>query len=147
MLIRLANDDLVEYPDELGALVLASPRYGDVPDFSLEELNCLISGALGILFDESLSLEQNIAEAKEHHSKWGNPSPANLEKAQALIKYYKENIALEDIGYSDRELLSAAYGIISPEAAKRKIFNNEPSDSAAPPAILTDASFPPNKNG
>ena len=146
MLIRLANDDLVEYPDELGALVLAAPRYGDVPDFSLEELNCLISGALGILFDESLTLAQNIAEAKAHHSKWGMPTAANLAKAHALIKYYKENIALADIGYSDRELLHSAYGIISPEAAKRKIVNDEAANSSTQAALLPDSSSADKKS-
>ena len=139
MLIRLANNNLVEYPDELGALVLADPTCGDVPNFSLEELNCVISGALGMLFDESLTLEQNIAEARVEYTQWGPPSAANLEKAHALIKYYKENIALEDIGYSDRELVNSFYGIVSPEKANRKIFNNEPSNSGAQSILLIDS--------
>lgn len=139
MKIRLANDDLVEYPDELGALVLADPACGDVPDFSLEELNCVISGALGVLFDESLTLEQNIEEAWREYTQWGAPSAANLQKARALIKYYKENIALESIGYSDRKLLHAAYGIISPEQAQRKIFNNGRSEPGRQAELLTDS--------
>lgn len=145
MLIRLANDDLVEYPDELGALVLADPSIGDVPDFSLAELNCVISGALGVLYDESLSLEQNIAEATAEYTQWGPASDANMEKARGLVRYYKENIALEEIGYSDRELLHAAYGIMTPEQANRKIFNNEASDSGVPPALLTDSGLPDEK--
>ncbi len=146
MLIRLANDALVEYPDELGALVLADPSNGDVPEFSLEELNCVISGALGVMFDESLTLEQNIAEARIEYTKWGNPSAANMEKAHALIKSYKENIAAEDIGYSDSALVNSFYGIMTPEQAKRKIFNNEASDSGVQPALLIDAGSPDEKD-
>ncbi|WP_338848058.1 hypothetical protein V8J88_04490 [Massilia sp. W12] len=145
MLIRLANDDLVEYPDELGALVLADPSCGDVPDFSLEELNCVISGALGVMFDESLTLEQNIADAMAEYTQWGTPSAANMEKARRLIKYYKEKIALEDIGYSDRALLHAAYGIISPEQARRKIFNADGSDSGGKTTLLNDSASPDAK--
>jgi hypothetical protein len=121
MLIRLANDDLLEYPDDLGALVLADPTQGDVPDFSLEELNCLISGALGMLFDEGLTLEQNIEQAREHYTRWGSPSAANMEKARAQIKNYKENIAEKDIGYSDRELINEFYGI---QSSSRKFDDN-----------------------
>lgn len=113
MLIRLANDDLVEYPDELGALVLAEPIHGDVPDFSLEELNCVINCNLGMIFDDELTLEQNIDKAREFYSMWGQPDAANLEKALALVKQYTENIALKDIGYIDKELLNDFYGIQS----------------------------------
>ena len=140
MLIRLANDDVVEYPDELGILVLADPSCGDVPDFSLEELNCVISGSLGVLYDESLSLDQNIAEARVECTKWGSPTPANLEKARVLIEYYNKNVARKDVGISDIELIKAAYGIVSPEQAKRKVFNHEPVTPVARPAILSDAS-------
>lgn len=109
MLIRLDNDELLEYPDELGALVLADPRDGDVPDFSLDVLNALLSSSLGLLFNRSQTLEQNIVKAREHYTKWGNPSAANLEKALALIKNYNENIAPGDIGYSERELIDDLY--------------------------------------
>ncbi|WP_338847746.1 hypothetical protein V8J88_03250 [Massilia sp. W12] len=118
MLIRLANDALVEYPDELGILVLADPSQGDVPDFTLEELNCLISGALGMLYDESATLQQNIHAAQIHFSKWGIASPANLEKARTLLEVYKQ-IAPQNIGYSDLQLIKSAYGILSPAELQR----------------------------
>ncbi len=113
MLIRLANDDLVEYPDELGALALANPRHGDVSDFSLEEVNLLLNIMLASIFDENISLEQNIEKAKRHCTMWGTPDAANLEKALALIKLYNANMALKDIGYSDMDFLLDAYGIQS----------------------------------
>lgn len=111
MLIRLISLELIEYPDELGALVLADPTQGDVPDFSLEEVNLLVNGVLVMLFDENLTLEENIEQAREHCTMWGTPDAANLEKALAQIKHYNENMALKDIGYSDRDLVLDAYGI------------------------------------
>lgn len=104
MLVRLDNNELVEYPDEVGALLLADPSEGDVPDFSLEELNCLISGGFAAIYDESLTLEKNIEYAIEHYTRWGKPTPSNLEKARIQIKYYKENIAPADIVSMDFEL-------------------------------------------
>ena len=100
MLIRLANDALVEYPDELGALVLADPSFGDVPNYTLEELNYLISFSLAILWVDSLTLAQNIAKAREDSNRWAQPSVANMEKAHAMIQFYKENVVERDVGYS-----------------------------------------------
>jgi hypothetical protein len=113
MLIRLINGELIEYPDELGALALANPRHGDVADFSLDEVNLLLNMMLASIFDENITLEQNIEKAKKHCSAWGNPDAANLEKALALIKHYNANMALKDIGYSDMNFLLDAYGIQS----------------------------------
>lgn len=103
MLVRLDNNELVEYPDELGALLLEDPSEGDVPDFSLEELNCLISGGFAAIYDEGLTLEENIEYAIEHYTRWGKPTAHNLEKARAQIKYYKENIAPADVVSMDFE--------------------------------------------
>ncbi len=100
MLIRLANDDLVEYPDELGALVLADPSFGDVPNYTLEELNYLISFSLAILWDDSLTLAQNIAKAREDSNRWAQPSAANMEKANTMVQFYKKNVAEKDVGHS-----------------------------------------------
>lgn len=136
MLVRLANGDLLEYPDELGALALADPSQGDVPDFSLEDLNLLISGGLGVFYDEELTLEQNIAWATEHYTKWGKPTAANMEKALAQIKYYKENLAPADVGYVDVELAKVAYGIQSSRRdSDDDIFENMPSPSKRPLAV------------
>ncbi len=139
MLIRLDNDELVEYPDELGALVLADPRDGDVPDFSLDVLNALISSSLGMLFDKSLALEQNIAEARAHYTAWGSPSSANMEKARALIASYNRNTALEDIGYSDSELINDLYCIPSAKSANQSIVIALPLNSETQLGLLTDA--------
>lgn len=103
MLVRLDNNELVEYPDEVGALLLADPAHGDVPDYSLEEINCLISGGFAALYDVALTLEQNIEQAKEHYTMWGNPTTSNMEKALAQIKYYKENVAPSDVVAMDFE--------------------------------------------
>lgn len=111
MLIRLISLELIEYPDELGALVLADPTQGSVPDFSLEEVNCLVNGVLVALFDQSITPQENIDYAREYCTKWGTPDPGNLEKALAQIKHYNENMPLEGIGYSDSELINDFYGI------------------------------------
>lgn len=120
MLIRLANDDLVEYPDELGALVLADPSFGDVPDYTLEELNYLISFSLAILWDDSLTLEQNIAKAREDSSRWAQPSAANMEKACAMVQFYKENVAEKDVGYSSPAFVN--FVLDNHATAKRQSF-------------------------
>ncbi len=104
MLVRLDNNELLEYPDELGALLLADPSEGDVPDFSLEEINCLISGGFAALYDEGLTLEKNIAHAIEHYTRWGKPTESNLEKARQQIKYYKENISPDQVVSMDVEI-------------------------------------------
>lgn len=133
MLVRLASGDLVEYPDEVGALALADPSQGDVPDFSLEDLNLLISGGLGVLYDEALSLEENIVWAKEHYTKWGEPSASNMAKALAQIKFYKENVAPADVGFVDLELAKAAYGI---QSSQRKPDDDFIENMPSPPKKL-----------
>lgn len=83
MLIRLDNNELVEYPDEVGALLLADPAHGDEPDYSLEEINCLLSGGFAALYGDELTLEQNIEQAREHYTRWGKPTVSNMEKVLA----------------------------------------------------------------
>jgi hypothetical protein len=113
MLIRLANEELVEYPDEVGALALADPSEGDVPDFSLVELNLTINGLLAMFYDEELTIEENIAWARTHYTRWGTPTAVNMEKARSLIEVYKESVAQADIGYGPLELVKELYGIQS----------------------------------
>ncbi len=113
MLIRLASGDLVEYPDELGALALDDPFSDEVPAFSLEDLNLVLSGGFGMLFDEELSLEQNIEKAHEQYTRWGKLTANNMDKALAQIKFYNENVAPADVGYVDLELVKEAFGIRS----------------------------------
>ncbi len=113
MLIRLASGDLVEYPDELGALALTDPFSEDVPDFSLEDLNLILSGGFGVLFHEELTLEQNIEKAHAQYTRLGKLTANNMEKALAQIKYYNENIAPADVGCVDLKLVKEAFGIQS----------------------------------
>jgi hypothetical protein len=109
MLIRLPNDTLIKYPDEIGALALANPRFAEVPDFSLEEVNLIINITLAANYDESMTLTENIEGAKKHCTKWGTPTAENLEKALVKIKNYNEQMPVEDIGYSDTDFLLDAY--------------------------------------
>ena len=98
MLIRIYNDELVEFPDDLAARILATPIMDeDVPDYSIEEVNALIHGVLGALFEEELTLEQNIAEVRNIYAPQCPASASNLEKAFALIRNYNEKIAVDDI--------------------------------------------------
>jgi hypothetical protein len=146
MLIRLENEELIEYPDELGALVLADPREGDVPDFSLDLVNCLIHDTLVTMFDTSRTLEQNIAEAKAYYKNWGNPSDANMEKARALIESYNKNITPEEVGYIDRDLMSYLYFTHDPKNAAQSTIIDQPPKSKAQSALLTDSGSP-DENG
>ncbi len=113
MLIRLENDDLIEYPDEVGALALADRSKGDVLDFSKDELNLMVNALLAMFYEEELTLEENIEWARKHYTKWGLPTDSNMAKAHALIKFYNENVAPADIGYGPLELVKEFYGIES----------------------------------
>lgn len=112
MLIRSDDNTLVEYPDELVAMMLASPFHGELgeaDEWSIDELNCLIHGMLGTFFDESLSLAQNIAKIEESYAQLGSPSESNLAKARALVKFYNENLSEAEIGIADRATISAVF--------------------------------------
>lgn len=121
MLIRLQNEELVEYPDELGALVLADPREGDVPEFTLDLVNCLIHDSLVPKFDASHTLEQNIAEATAYYTNLGVPSADNMEKARALIENYNKDLAPEEVGYIDQDLMGYLYFTDDPKKADQGI--------------------------
>ncbi len=145
MLIRLENEELAEYPDELGALVLADPREGDVPDFPSDLVNCLIHDALVTMFDTSRTLEQNIAEAETYYKNWGLPSAANMEKARGLIEIYNQNIAPEEVGYIDRDLMSYLYFTHDPKNSDQIIVMEPPPKYKAQTALLTDLGSPDEK--
>ncbi len=106
MLIKIYNDELVEFPDDLAARILATPLLDEnVPDYSIEEINALIHGVLGALFEEEWTLEKNIAEVRDIYAPQRIPNAANLEKALALIRHYNENIAVEDIAWVSADLV------------------------------------------
>ncbi len=112
MLIRSHNNELLEYPDDLVAMMLASPFHGDLDDesdWSMQEINCLIHAMLGAAFDETLTLEQNIEKIRNLYAPFGEPTAANLKRAQALVRFYNENLTVDEIGYSDKETIRAVF--------------------------------------
>lgn len=127
MLIRLEKKELVEFPDELGALVLADPREGDVPDFTPDLVNCLIHDALVPMFDPTVTHEQNIAQAMAHFTQIGTASTANLEKARALIADYNKNIAPDAVGYVDGNLMGYLYFSHNTDDANTALLIDQPN--------------------
>lgn len=106
MLIRIYNDQIVEFPDDLAAVLLACPLIGsDVPDYSIEEVNAVIHSILGAFFEEEFTLEQNIAAIREIYAPQCPPVAANLKKAFSLIMSYNENIAMDDIAHVGADLV------------------------------------------
>jgi hypothetical protein len=116
MLIRIENDELIEFPDDLVAMMLAAPVVGDQaddPDLSIEELNCLIHGMLGSLSGEGNTHEQDLDSIRDYCALMGNPTAAKLEKARAQVKFYNEKLTPSEIGRSDRETIRAVFGFQS----------------------------------
>lgn len=112
MLIRSHNNELLEYPDDLVAMMLASPFHGDLDDesdWSIQEINCLIHAMLGAAFEDTLTLEQNIEKIRHVYAPFGEPTAANLKRAQALVCLYNENLTAEEIGYSDKETIRTVF--------------------------------------
>lgn len=128
MLIRLVNGELVAYPDDVVALMLADPTYGDTPDLSVDEANCLIHAMIGTFFNEELTLEQNIQKIRDIYASLASPSASNLEKAHAQIRRYTENIALADIGHSDSNTIHSVFHFQrSGHEADDKVIDHEPN--------------------
>lgn len=111
MLIRLISGELLEYPDDLGALVLADIIQADDQDFSLEEINLFVNGALVLLYDNALSLAENINHARAHYAKYPLPDAIALQKGHEYISQYNKNMLIEDIGYSNQELINQYCGM------------------------------------
>jgi hypothetical protein len=109
MLIRIITLELIEYPDDLGALVMADVIQADEQPFSLEEVNLIVNGVLVLIYDEALPLEENISHARAHCARWGTPDVTVLQKGFEHIKHYNENMAIEQIGYSSQELIDNYY--------------------------------------
>jgi hypothetical protein len=112
MLIRIDNDELVEYPDDLVAMMLAAPvvdDHGEYPTLSIEEFNCLVHGMLGMLAGQGHTLAQNIDNIREYCALMSSPDPANLEKARAQVKLYNETLTASEISNVDRETMHAVF--------------------------------------
>lgn len=145
MLIRSHHNELLEYPDDLVTMMLASPFHGDLDDesdWSIQEINCLIHAMLGTSFDETLTLEQNIEKIRHVYAPFGEPTAANLQRAQALVRLYNENITVNEIGYSDKETIrtvfpfqNTAYIVDAENGVEQAL---KPADTAAVPAIKND---------
>lgn len=105
MLIKIDNDELVEFPDALAAQILASPIVvQSVPDYSIEEVNAVIHGVLGALFEDELTLDQNIQAVQAIYEAQHPASAGNLAKAMGLIQNYNDNIAVKDIAWVSQDL-------------------------------------------
>ncbi len=109
MLICLENLELIEYPDDLGALLMADIIRDDEPNFSIEEINLLINGVLAPLYDEKLSLEQNITKARVHCALSGIPDAAAMVKGFDAVRQYNENVPAEQVGFVSQQLVSEYY--------------------------------------
>ncbi len=122
MLIRIFDDAIVEFPDDLAALILADPSYGDdFPEFSIDEVNAIIHGTLGAFFDQDFTLEKNIKKVRDRYASLESPSISNLDAALASIRNYSQNIDVNDIGLVDKNLL------FSSENTGRKSIDNLPN--------------------
>lgn len=106
MLIRIEDDTLHECPDDLAALILASPGPGrDLHPFSVEEVNALIHWTLGGFSADNLTWEENLKNVRDAYEALIKPSPSKLDAALLLIRNYNENIKLAEVGLVDRNLL------------------------------------------
>lgn len=135
MLIRLINLDLIEYPDELGALVMADIIQDDVTPISLEEVNLLLNGILAPLYDEALTLEENINYARQHCALSGMPDAAAMQKGFEQIRRYNEDMLVEQIGYSSQELIKEYYCTQPDRKAQPYTIDQNHHEVGAPPAL------------
>ena len=135
MLIRLTSLELMEYPDELGALVMADLMRTDSEPFSLEEINLIVNGVLVPLYDEALTLEENISYAKEHCILTGMPDATTMQKGYEQIKRYNEDMLVEQIGYSSQELIKEYYCTQPDRKAQPYTIDQNHHEVGAPPAL------------
>ena len=135
MLIRIITLELIEYPDELGALVLAESIQPDGPPIPLDEVNLVVNGVLGLLYDEKLTLEENINFARAHCTRRGAPDANKLQKGFEQIKHYNENMPSEQIGYSSQDLIEEYYYMEPKHKAKPYIIDQNLNEVGVPPAL------------
>ena len=145
MLIRIISEELIEYPDELGALVLAETIDPGDPPIPLDEVNLLINGVLGLLYDEKHSLEENIKFAIAHCTRRGMPAAAKLQKGLEQIKDYNENVPTFEIGYSSQDLIDYYYLDPKPKP-KPHTMDNDLQDAGKTPILAGSTSTQPSTN-
>lgn len=93
-------------------MMLASPLHGELEDieaWDIAELNCLIHAMVGTFFDSELDLQANIKKIRDSYARLGEPSAANLTKAQALVNMYNTSVPKFEIGVVDRETIRAVF--------------------------------------
>ena len=102
MLIRIDDDILREFPDDLAALIVADPTSTEkILEFSTYDINVLVHGIFGAFYDKSLSYEQNIEKMREKYSKYGQPDEDVYLAACKAVKAYITEVKNEDIGVAD----------------------------------------------
>ncbi|WP_444956964.1 hypothetical protein [Microbulbifer sp. ZKSA002] len=111
MLIRIETGELIEIPEELGALVLIDPfsSSSGQPEFSAEEVNALVHSILGTYFDSELSREENINKVKEIYAQFEPPSAEALSIARKSIEAYVKEIESAQVGMIDGELVDLMF--------------------------------------
>lgn len=118
MLIRIFDDAIVDFPDDLAALILADPSFDDdFPEFSIVEVNAIIHGTLGAFFKQHFSLNENIERVRDRYASIASPNAVNLAAALASIRNYNSNIEIEEIGVIDRSFLFSSENAISDSLA------------------------------
>ncbi|MDP5209449.1 hypothetical protein [Microbulbifer sp. 2205BS26-8] len=105
MLIRIETGELIEFPEDLAALVLIDPLSDgdDQPIFTAEEVNLLLHSIVGTHYDPELSREDNIKEIEELYGQFKPPSAQTLRLAQQSIRAYVREIKRDEIGMVNRE--------------------------------------------
>lgn len=106
MLIRVSEEHLREFPDELAALILADPLCSDDEcDFSVEDVNLLVHGIVGTHYDFSLSYESNIEKIEALYKSMGEPNNQTYLAAEKAIDLYNQSVESQDIGLVDKALI------------------------------------------
>lgn len=99
MKIKIDDDHIQEFPDDVAALIIADPSYGDeIIDLNASEVNVLIHGVLASIYNPTLSFEENINNIKTRYMDTAKPNKEALNVALGLIEKYKIEIEDDDIG-------------------------------------------------
>lgn len=106
MLIRVSEEQLREFPDNLAALILADPLCSDEEcDFSVEDVNLLVHGIVGTHYDFSLSYESNIEKIEALYNSMGEPNNQTYLAAQTAVDLYNQTVEVNEIGLVDKSLI------------------------------------------